>query len=88
MSVRVVIDKATLKRHRACDAAYTSPEWDESLQALVYADLDRSVQRLLAMGDEGVKHLRWHVRHKLVPMTEIDLEAKIRSYGESHGVSD
>lgn len=67
--MRVVIDKATLKRHRACNAAYTSPEWDEGLQALVYADWDQSVERLIAMGPRGWDHLEWHVRHKLVPMT-------------------
>lgn len=66
---RIVIDKATLKRHRACRDAYTSPEWDEKLQALVFADWDKTVARLLAKGPKGLEQLEWWVNHKLVPMT-------------------
>jgi hypothetical protein len=74
---RIVVDKATLKRHRACRAAYTSPEWDEKLQALVFNDWDKTVARLLAKGQEGVDQLEWWVRQKLVPMTAEEF-AKIK----------
>lgn len=81
--MRVVIDKATLKRHRACVAAYTSPEWDEATQSLVYADLHRSIRRLLAMGPDGVKHLRWLAGHKLIPIPKDALEAQITVHERS-----
>ena len=66
---RIVIDKATLKNRRACPAAYTSPEWDEKLQALVFTDWDKTVARLLAKGQEGLDQLEWWSRQKLVPLT-------------------
>jgi hypothetical protein len=74
--MRVRIDKAVLKRHRACTAAYTSVEWDEAQQALIYNDWEASIARLLS-SPEGVKQLEWLVAHKLVPMTEAEFsEAK------------
>ena len=73
--MRVVIPKATLKQHRACVAAYTSPEYDEGEQALVYADWGKTVERHIAMGPEGIFRLEWFVNHKLVPMTPEELAA-------------
>ena len=67
--MRVVIPNATLRRHRSCRAAYSSPEWDEKEQALVYSDWDKTVERHLAMGQDGIERLEWLVRHELVPMT-------------------
>lgn len=83
MGARIVIDKATLKQRRACRAAYTSPEWDEKLQALVFSDWDKTVARLIAKGREGIDQLEWWVRQKLVPMTVEQLEQikKERSNG-------
>ncbi len=66
--MRVAIDKATLKRNRACRAAYTSPEWNESEQALVYSDWAQTIKRLLS-SPGGTDQLEWLVTHKLVPMT-------------------
>jgi hypothetical protein len=66
--MRVVILKADLKRNRACKSAYTLPEWDEELQALVFEDWDAEVQKLLS-SPEGTERLEWRVAHKLVPMT-------------------
>jgi hypothetical protein len=74
---RIVVSKATLKQRRACRAAYTSPEWDEKEQALVFSDWDKTVARLLAKGQEGIDQLEWWVRQKLVPMTT-DEFAKIK----------
>lgn len=78
--MRVEIDKATLKRHRACGAAYISPEWDAEREVLVYANWPDTVQRLLA-SDEGVDQLEWLVRHKLVPMTESEFNETVTSKG-------
>ena len=80
--MRVVIKKETLKLRRACDAAYTSPEWDETLQALVYSDFDKTVKRLMST-PEGVKHLAWHVHHKHVPMTQVQFESLKKKAGIS-----
>jgi hypothetical protein len=72
--MRVVIDKATLKRHRACngswdpDGAIISPEWDAEQQALVYEDWSATAKRLLS-SPAGTIQLEWLVAHKLVPMT-------------------
>lgn len=78
--MRVVIDKATLKRHRACPDAYTSPEWSEQEQALVY-EWPATIDRLLAKPakangtNSGLDQLEWLVRHKLVPMSAEEFEA-------------
>jgi len=87
----VIIDKATLKRHRACRAAYTSPEWDSVREALVYKDWDATVQRHLEMGFDangvhiGLFRLEWFVNHGLVPMTREELRALKKSHGGSNG---
>jgi hypothetical protein len=75
VTVRVVIPKAELKRHRACNAAYTSPEWDVKEQALVYSDFWLTTVRLLST-TEGTEQLEWLVNHKLVPMTKEEFVAK------------
>jgi len=80
--MEVVIEKATLKRHRACTAAYTSPEWDEKRQALVYT-WPTSAHRLLAT-IEGTDQLEWLVRHKLVPMTPEEFETAKSARGGSN----
>lgn len=73
--MRVVIDKATLKRHRSCDAT-VSPSWDPEQQALVYEDWSAAAENFLATAD-GIFRLQWLVAHKLVPMTEKEFaEAK------------
>ena len=72
---RVVITKSTLEQHRACLAAYISPEWDEKEQALIYSDWDKTVERHIAKGVEGLGWLEWLVRHKLVPMTQEQFDA-------------
>jgi len=72
---RVVLPRALLKQHRACRAAYTSPEWDEKEQALIYSDWAKTVERHIAMGQEGLDRLQWFVNHKLVPMTQAELDA-------------
>lgn len=82
MGVRVVIDNATLRLHRSCRAAYTSPEWDAKEQALVYADWDKTVERHIAMGQEGLDRLQWFVSHKLVPMTQEELDLIKKEHGK------
>jgi hypothetical protein len=89
MGIRVAIDKATLKLHRACRAAYTSPEWNEAEQALIYEDWDATVKRHLAMGFDkdgihiGLYRLEWFVNHGLVPMTREELNALKKAHGGS-----
>lgn len=83
--MRVAIEKATLKRHRACRAAYTSPEWDVASETLVYSDWEQSVQRLLSGGDEGKRQLEWLVNHELVPMTKDEFVAARSAYDSAHG---
>ncbi len=61
--MKITIDRDTLKRHRACRAAYSSPEYDEKLQALVYSDWDATVQRLLARPG-GLEMIEWFVNLK------------------------
>jgi hypothetical protein len=78
--MRVVLDKATLKRHRACRAAYSSPEWDAKLQVLVYEDWDATVERLLSK-PEGLEQIEWFVNHKLVPMTSDEFAALKNTQG-------
>lgn len=80
--MRVVIDNATLRKHRSCKAVYSNPEWRADLQALVLEDFDKSVERYLST-PKGVEHLAWHVRHKLVPMTEEQFEAAKKAHGVS-----
>ena len=72
---RVVIDNETLRRHRSCRAVYASPEWDAKLQALVYSDWDKTVERHIKMGAPGFDRLEWLVNHKLVPMTKEQFDA-------------
>jgi hypothetical protein len=83
MGVRVVIDNATLRRHRSCRAVYTSPEWDVGLQSLVYSDWDKTVERHIAMGQDGLDRLEWLVNHKLVPMTADELNSIKKARGFS-----
>ena len=77
--MRIVIDKATLKRHRACnrswgtDDSIVSPEWDAELQALVYEDWSATAKRLLS-SPAGAIQLKWLVEHELVPMTATEFE--------------
>jgi hypothetical protein len=66
--VRVVIDNATLRRHRSCKGAYTNREWDAEAQALIFPDWEASVTELLST-PKGIRRLEWYVTHKLVPMT-------------------
>jgi hypothetical protein len=79
--VRVVIDNAALRRNRSCKGAYTSPEWDESAQALVYSDWDATVKRLLDKGQLGADELEWFIHHKLVPMTMAEFIAAKAAHG-------
>jgi len=81
--MRVVLDNATLRRHRSCRAAYTSPEWNAELQALVYEDWDATVERLLKK-PEGLEQIEWFVNHKLVPMTSDELAALKKARGVSN----
>jgi len=88
MGARIVIPKAVLKRHRACDAAYTSPEYDADQDAIVYADWDETVKRLLAKGRQGIDEIDWYVANKLVPMTRdefVALKKKFYSKGDANG---
>ena len=80
--MKVVIDKDTLKRHRACRAAYSSPEWDEEKQALIYSDWNATISRLLARPG-GLDMIEWFVNHKLVPMTEAEFEMLKKKHGGS-----
>jgi hypothetical protein len=83
--VRVVIDNATLRRHRSCRNVYTSPFWDAKEQALVFPDWEDAVKNyFLPMGAEGLFRLEWHVTHKLVPMTEDELAALKKAHGGSN----
>ena len=79
--MEVVIDNATLRRHRSCRGAYTDPEWDAERQALVIKDWDATVKRLLS-SKEGREKLEWRVSHGLVPMTKIELAAAKKEYGD------
>lgn len=65
--MRVVIDQATLKRHRSCDVT-VSPNWDTEHKSLVYEDWDKAVKNFLSTAD-GTSRLEWLVRHELVPMS-------------------
>jgi hypothetical protein len=67
--VRVVIDNATLRRHRSCKGAYTNREWDADAQALIFSDWAASVTELLST-PKGLARLEWYVHHGLVPMTK------------------
>lgn len=78
--MRVAIDSATLRRHRACSAAYDSPEFNEEEDALVYSDFSQSVNRLMAT-ELGRGQLKWLVRHGLVPMTIEQFEAAVVARG-------
>lgn len=78
--MRIVIPKAELKRHRACSAAYTSPEWDTKQDALVY-EWPATAVRLLAT-DEGTRQLEWLVAHKLVPMNQDEFNAAKAARGD------
>jgi len=69
MGEKVVIPIATFKRLRACGAAYNSPEYDAEQDAVVFSDWDKTVERLLAKGRQGLNEIDWCVAHKLVPMT-------------------
>lgn len=80
--MKVVIPKAVLDQHRACTAAYTSPEYDAEQEALVYSDWDKTVERLLAKGKEGIDMLDWHTFNKLVPMTRDEFKAVKKKFLE------
>ena len=84
--MRVVIQDSTLKQHRACSARFESdcPWWDKNIQALVYEDWDQAVEHYLTVRRDGVRQLKWLVRHKLVPMTETELATAIAAHGGSH----
>ena len=45
------------------------------LQALVYSDWDKTVQRLLKKGQDGIDQIEWFVNHTLVPMTKEQFDA-------------
>lgn len=81
--MEVIIDNATLRRHRSCKGAYTDLEWDEERQAIVIKDWDATVKRLLTTPD-GIEKLKWSVRHKIVPMTDIELTAILKEHGVSN----
>jgi hypothetical protein len=81
--VRVVIDNATLRRHRSCKGAYTNREWDAEAQALIFPDWEASVTELLST-PKGRDRLEWYVHHKLVPMTKDEFIAA--RAGVSNGV--
>ncbi len=81
--MRVIIDNATLRRHRSCRAAYSSPEWDAKSQTLVYEDWDATVERLLK-NPEGLETIEWFVNHKLVPMTSDEFAALKKARGASN----
>ena len=78
---RVVIDNATLRHHRSCRGAYTSPEWSEKEQALIYADWDKTVTRLLKKPG-GIDQIEWFVNHKLVPMTKDQFDALKKEHSD------
>lgn len=81
--MRVVIDNATLRRHRSCKGAYTNPEWDAEAQALIFPDWEASVEQLLS-DPKGLARLEWYVSQRLVPMTMSEfLTAKAARGGPS-----
>jgi hypothetical protein len=67
--MRVVIDNATLRRHRSCSGVYTSPYWNKAEQSLVFPDWDDAVKNYFMVISDGMDRLEWHVRHGLVPTT-------------------
>lgn len=81
--MRVVIDNATLRKHRSCKGVYTRKEWDPKLQAIVYPDWDASVEELLST-PLGLERLEWYVTHKLVPMTMTEFVAAKAARGVSN----
>jgi len=78
--MRVVIDNATLRRHRSCKGAYTNREWDAEAQALIFPDWEASITELLST-KKGVARLEWYVHNKLVPMTDDELAAAKTAHG-------
>ena len=78
--MQVTITKSQLEANRACKVYLTSPEWNG--EALVYADWDATVSRLLATR-EGMSHLDFLVVRALVPMTVEEFIAlkKARNHG-------
>lgn len=70
--MQVIITEAQLEERRACSDYLRSPEWNG--EALVYADWDKTVERLLST-PHGAVQLGWLVSHGLVPMTAEELSA-------------
>jgi hypothetical protein len=68
--MQVVIPKNRLEEERACPVYLESPEWNG--EALVYANWDQTVSRLLSTR-AGTTYLGFLVVHKLVPMTAPEL---------------
>jgi hypothetical protein len=67
--MKVVITEDQLRAAKACDAYLKSPEWDSDRRALVYADIDQTIQRLSAHVS-GRVHLHFLVDKKLIPLTK------------------
>lgn len=70
--MQVVITKAQLEAVPACQAYLKSPEWNG--EALVYADWNATVKRLLSSG-YGITYLGFLVKNKLVPLTVNEFRA-------------
>ncbi|MGH3303684.1 MAG: hypothetical protein ACRDOK_18795 [Streptosporangiaceae bacterium] len=81
--MQVIIPKSSLVKYHACAAAYSSPEWSDAKEALVYPDWSASVERMMST-PMGRSHLDWLIVHKLVPMTAAEFfeVRKIRRQAE------
>jgi len=74
--MQVVITKAQLEAAHACKDYFDSPEWNG--EALVYADWEKTVERLLSTR-RGTVQLSFLVANRLVPMTPEELTGAKRA---------
>jgi len=77
---QVVITKNQLDGSHACPVYLDSPEWDEGRKALVFADWDVAVARMLS-SRPGTTYLSFLVAKKLVPMTMDEFAAALKTHG-------
>lgn len=74
--MEIIIPKSSLEAAHACKVYLKSPEWNG--EALVYADWEKTVERLLST-PAGTTYLGFLVLRKLVPMTPDELAAAKRA---------
>jgi hypothetical protein len=81
--MQVVITKDQLVASKACSVYFDSPEWNAEQQALVYADWNVTVERLLS-DRAGTTYLDFLVSKNLVPMTREEFKEARRTRGGVH----